>query len=600
MILETKIKVGIVHRATHIARRLLVHADDLSIGRHNRQIAKRYQNSSELLVAGLWNGHDAACCLYQGGKLIAHIELERYLRIKQPPGDSAYFLSEYILKPLGLTLSDVDLFATCFPRNRLDTYGGFFALPPDRTYFVGHHTAHAAHAFYSSNFDQANILSIDGGGYQTETSVVYSTFSFGDGVRLSEVVPGALNYINIGGVWSRCTRFIFGFQNSGPIGSQTGTVMAMAALGDPQRFVDRFYRALTKENLEASTRPPGQDWYRKGMFMPTDPKKDPEHPYWNDLVEVGRQSEQDRFDIAAGLQAATERVLIEYVSHLYDISPSGTGNFSFVGGVALNSVALGKIKSELGFVEHIYVPPVPADDGLCVGAVQYLMHAVLGLSRVKYDPFFLSYMGVDRPIDDVVDAVQGFSARLHRQEASLVDVARLIADDKIISIYQGRSESGYRALGNRSILANPTNPKMKELINEKVKHRFWFRPFAPTILEEEADNWFENSCTSPYMNIVLKVKEHLRSRVPAIIHFDGSARLQTLPRTANPWYYDLISEFYRLTGVPLVLNTSFNDREPIVETPEDAIHCFLKTDLDHLYFVELGWLLSKNDKHRGK
>jgi len=174
------------------------------------------------------------------------------------------------------------------------------------------------------------------------------------------------------------------------------------------------------------------------------------------------------------------------------------------------------------------------------------------------------------------------------------EIIELLCNQNIICVFGGSSESGRRALGNRSILADPRNNNMKDIINEKVKHRQWFRPFAPSILREEVKNWFEKDIDSPYMSFVLKFKEEVRDKVPAVVHFDGSGRLQTVTKNDNKWYYNFISKFKDKTGVPILLNTSFNDREPIVETPEDAIKCFKGTDIDYLYFYDYNILVSKN------
>ena len=173
------------------------------------------------------------------------------------------------------------------------------------------------------------------------------------------------------------------------------------------------------------------------------------------------------------------------------------------------------------------------------------------------------------------------------------EVIDLLDKENIVAVFGGGSESGRRALGNRSILADPRSPKMKDKINEKVKHRQWFRPFAPSILRDDVSDWFELDVDSPYMTTVIKFKEEVRDKVPAVVHFDGSASLQTVTENDNKWYYNFIKKFKEKTSVPIVLNTSFNDREPIVETPEHAINCFLRTNIDYLYFREYGILVSK-------
>ena len=192
-----------------------------------------------------------------------------------------------------------------------------------------------------------------------------------------------------------------------------------------------------------------------------------------------------------------------------------------------------------------------------------------------------------------MNAIESNTLKVTHSETTDKDVALLLDKGKIVSVFGGGSESGRRALGNRSILADPRNPNMKDIINEKVKHRQWYRPFAPSILRESVKDWFYSDISSPYMSFVLKFKEEVRSRVPAVVHFDGSARLQTVTEKDNKWYYNFIKTWEATSGVPILLNTSFNDREPIVETPEHAIACFLKTDIDYLYFTDYGILVSK-------
>lgn len=179
------------------------------------------------------------------------------------------------------------------------------------------------------------------------------------------------------------------------------------------------------------------------------------------------------------------------------------------------------------------------------------------------------------------------------RECSDNEVLDMLEDQKIISVFGGGSESGRRALGNRSILADPRSPKMKDLINEKVKHRQWFRPFAPSIIREEVKNWFVRDIDSPYMSFCIKFKDEVKEKVPAVLHRDGTARLQTVTENDNPWYYNFIKSWGDRTGVPILLNTSFNDREPIVETPEHAINCFLRTNIDCLYFFDTNMLVQK-------
>ena len=214
--------------------------------------------------------------------------------------------------------------------------------------------------------------------------------------------------------------------------------------------------------------------------------------------------------------------------------------------------------------------------------------------RVKWEDSSPTYLGFNYHEDSVYEELEKRKDKVSFEkvdESVVIDL--LTKDDNVISVFNQGSESGRRALGNRSILADPRSPNMKDIINEKVKHRQWFRPFAPSILREDVSDWFEIDVDSPYMTTVIKFKEEVRDKVPAVVHFDGSARLQTVTENDNKWYYNFIKKFKEKTGVPIVLNTSFNDREPIVETPEHAVNCFLGTDIDYLYFCELQILVKK-------
>ena len=209
--------------------------------------------------------------------------------------------------------------------------------------------------------------------------------------------------------------------------------------------------------------------------------------------------------------------------------------------------------------------------------------------RIEWDPYPTPYLGHSYSKAIVEAAVAGHNYSYTNDD----DLVKLLEDQKIVSVYGGRSESGRRALGNRSILADPRQASMKDLINEKVKHREPFRPFAPSVLREDVAEWFVHDVDCPYMSFSLEVKKEKRKFVPAILHKDGTARLQTVSESDNRWYYDFLCKWKERTGVPMVLNTSFNDREPIVETPEHAVNCFLKTDIDYLYFRDCNILVKK-------
>tara|TARA_Y100000004_G_C8897238_1_gene404725 strand:- start:422 stop:1198 length:777 start_codon:yes stop_codon:yes gene_type:complete len=256
---------------------------------------------------------------------------------------------------------------------------------------------------------------------------------------------------------------------------------------------------------------------------------------------------------------------------------------------------VGKLYDWYPQIKDIYICPVPYDAGLAIGAAQYVWHQTLNNPRIKWEDNNTPYLGKIYDKTEVKLAINNFLNKIDYKEISDDEVVDLLSNNEgnVISVYGGGSESGRRALGNRSILADPRNPKMKDIINEKVKHRQWYRPFAPSILKEDTSDWFERDVNSPYMTAVIKFKEEVRDKVPAVCHFDGSARLQTVTEKDNRWYYNFIKKFKDKTNVPIVLNTSFNDREPIVETPTHAINCFLGTNIDYLYFRDFGIILTK-------
>jgi carbamoyltransferase len=363
--------------------------------------------------------------------------------------------------------------------------------------------------------------------------------------------------------------------------------MAMAALGDKNRFKDDFYKMLTKDIQSASFKPPTQP---KGAYLPG---KDPVHPYLEKWAKLASKDEQTKFDLAAGLQFATEVLLRQLIEKIFELRP-GYSNLCLSGGVALNSVAVGKIMSWFpDKIKGVYVTPTPHDGGLTIGSAQYVWHQVLDNPRIKWKDSCPAYLGVKYDENCIKKSVSNISEKINVTNVDDDFVVDLLDKQNIIAVFGGGSESGRRALGNRSILADPRSKDMKDMINEKVKHRQWFRPFAPSILREEVKNWFTEDISSPYMSFVLNFKDSVKDKVPAVVHLDGTARLQTVTKNDNGWYYSFIKKWHEKTSVPIVLNTSFNDREPICETPEHALNCFLGTDIDYLYFYECGILISK-------
>jgi len=534
-----------------------------------------------MLIAGLHSGHDCSFCILEDGVPVFHAELERYIREKQPLGDSLKFLFEEYpdFKKIKHFAHTTDIFQGGIEGRYPETFDkmqGVIKNNEGNFYEPGHHQAHAANVFFSSNFDDALIVTIDGGGpdyIPKDDKVIVSTITVwhGEGNKIYPLAYLTEDILNIGVMWNQCTTKIFGLSGGWPKGDQAGSVMAMGSMGNPEKYIEHFRKLKFKHPSLAD-----MSYYQTFQF----------------LIDEAKKGQEQQFDIAAALQKCTEEYVHRIIERFIDVVD--TKNLCLVGGVALNSVMVGKMYDWYdGRFSNIYICPVPYDAGLSIGAAQYVWHHVLDNPRVAWEDNASSYLGVTYSEDTVLSALTRKEEQLEYENVELDEMLKLIADSNIVSVFSGGSESGRRALGNRSILADPRNPEMKDIINQKVKHRQWYRPFAPSILREEVKNWFEKDVESPYMSVVLTFKEDMGIKVPAVNHFDRSARLQTVTERDNPTYYRLLSRWNEISGVPIILNTSFNDREPIVETPEHAIDCFLGTNIDYLYFTDYEILVKK-------
>ena len=535
-------------------------------------------------ILGFQSGHDVSYCLLDNGIPVLHEELERFIRKKEPEGDGLKFAfsslpkeiaddigyfslgnygvwSDKALKawgPEGTELAKYDA-ESCYNQDAVDKMESLIQKNTGGFYQVSHHQSHAANAFYTSNFERALIVTMDGGGWESDTLSTAFTISLGEGNKITTLRVFEPARINLGQLWSRMTGKVYGLSTGYPYGKQMGTVMAMATMGNPT-YVSEIHPA--------------------GDLMD-----------YEKLKKIADSSEQEAFNIAASLQAATEQVIFQtinpYVTHY------GTENICFSGGVSLNCVALGKLATYNPQL-NIFCDPVPYDGGLSIGSARYVWHHILNNPRIYDNPKNQSsYLGRKYANDSSFEEVLNKYDNLEIKETNDDEVLKLLDEGNIISVFGGGSESGRRALGNRSILADPRDPNMKKTLNAKVKHRQWYRPFAPSILREEVKNYFKVDVSSPYMSLAVEFKDDVKDKVPAVLHFDNTGRLQTVTEDQNEWYYNFIKKWHKLSGVPILLNTSFNDREPIVETPENAINCFLGTNIDYLYFFEFGLLLKK-------
>jgi carbamoyltransferase len=562
---------------------------------------------------------NASAALVCDGKLVAAVEEERFNRVKYAAGFPAAAI-RYCLKEAGITLADLDHVAV--PRNpyaRLGTklfyalrmpsfarerakvltkftgiptaLAGAFNTDPAKIkanfHRVEHHQAHLASTFFVSPFENAALLSADGLG-----DFASSMWGLGTGNHMR--IDGAIAFPHSLGLYYSAVTQYLGFLKFG----DEYKVMGLAAYGQPA-FLESF-----RDILRFSSNG-GEFGFKLGLDYFTHHKTGPEMSWaesdqtpilgkmFSDnmsclLGAPARQPEEPlerrHHDLASTLQARLEEVYLGMLKKL--AAKTNAKAVCLAGGVAFNCVANGKIFDATPF-ERVYVHPAAGDAGLAVGAAYYVWHQILGQPR----SFTMNhaYWGPGYSPEEIRAAVQGSAvseggytiAELSEEEL-LRRTAAIIADGKILGWYQGRAEWGPRALGNRSIVADPRRPEMKEILNRRIKHREIFRPFAPSILAEKTGQWFDKTHPSPFMSLAYSVLPEKRDAIPAPTHVDGTGRLQTVTPEANPRFHALISEFERQTGVPVVLNTSFNDNEPIVCRPEEALDCFLRTQMDAL------------------
>lgn len=535
-------------------------------------------------VGGFQHDFNAAAINTDTGEISA-FEEERFSRIKHHPilgkESSSIDSLNYVLKQVGgtpnavkfIVFSDVQV----HPLNRYLMQ----AFPAAVAFHVEHHVCHAAAAYYCSGFDDAAILSLDGFG-----DLKGGMLAHGAGRNL-RVISNIEMENSIGLEYLRVTYQL----GLGSYGSE-GKTQGLAPFGHPVFENDYFgeIELATDGRIVLSNRLKRMKEYIDGEHYIE------ERSLFNDFIaeHITRrfkheEIEQQHMDMASSIQEVLNKVALHSAQYLKKATASK--NLVLAGGVSQNSSMNGYILKSKVF-ENVYSHPSSSDRGNALGAALYFANEYLGQKMQRSGP--LVYAGPEYSDDQIRFAIESRKLRYDVLDEPTVEVAKLIANGAIVGWFQGRSELGARALGNRSILADPRKKENIDIINAKVKHREWFRPFAPSVLVEHAEQWFETDRPLPYMQFTVPVLEERRSTVPAITHVDGSARVQTVSKDFNPLYHDLITQFHTLTGVPLLLNTSFNDAgDPIVESPGDAIDCLLKTDLD---CIVLGRYLVRNPK----
>ncbi len=548
---------------------------------------------------------DSSAALLSDGKILCATEEERFKRIKHWAGfplESINFCLNFSKK----SITDIDficigrdpkakffrkifysfskiksaknmLFQRFLNRNDLKSVRAliedrFGFCPPIK--YIEHHRSHLASAFYSSPFNESTIISIDGSGD-------FSTIMIGKGKNNKiEIIKSVDFPKSMGLVYTAFTQYL-GF----PYYGDEYKVMGLSPYGNP-KYLKELESIFWFDNDKILDWNPSFFNLNNGAIhyennIPVVPKIFSNK--FNLLFNCERNSsekiKQVHMDLACSLQRTVEKVIFQIVEKSYKMTKSK--NLCIAGGVAQNSVANGKILNNTSF-ENLYIPSAGHDAGISMGSAQY--HFFNNLGRKRVDPLFDANLGIEftnSQIKEILD-FNNIKYNYYRDDVLFKYVAEKISNEKVVGFFDGQAEFGPRALGSRSILADPRNSDAQKLLNEKIKKRESFRPFAPSILEEYGSEFFEDYQFTPFMERVLKVKKNKRELIPAVTHVDGSGRLQSVRKSLRPRYYRLINEFYKITGIPILINTSFNENEPVVNSPIEAINCFQRTDLDIL------------------
>ena len=557
--------------------------------------------------------HNSAACIIKDGEVVAAVEEERFTRKKFDDGFPSEAI-DYCMEEAGITTKDLECVAfydkTILKFERLlDNYitlsplglKSFLNVIPKWLHkriwvkeeikkhlkyngeiiFPEHHVSHAAYAFFTSPFNESAILSVDGVGEWTTTA-------FGTGKNISINLTNDIRWPHSLGLFYSAFTYFLGFRvNEGEY-----KLMGLASYGKPK------YYDLIMNNL-IDVKKDGSIHLNMKYFAYTHANKMVnskfEELFGCQVRKEDSEIEQIHFDIGASVQLVLEEILLKMVNHVH--KETKLNNLCLCGGVALNGVANGRILKE-GPFKKIHIPPSPGDAGSAIGCAMYAYYSIFQKERnisLDKDSMIKNnvYVGPEYSNEKIEEFLKLYIIPYEKFEHDqlLKKTVELILKQKVVGWYQGRMEWGPRALGNRSILGDPRSEKMKDILNEKIKHREKFRPFAPSILEEYTSEYFDIDISSPYMLLVAKVKKP--EVIPAITHIDGTGRLQTVSKKSNPLYYNLINEFFNQTGVPVLINTSMNVRgEPIVNTPEHAFSMLLKTDMDAIvmgnYLIQKG------------
>ena len=551
--------------------------------------------------------HDASATLVKDGVVVAAAEEERFTRKKH---DVSFPINaiNYCLEDQNITIKDIDYVGfyekpflkfermlyqhlECFPKS----YRTFLSKLPSwfneklrivktvrkklkykkDILFIQHHLAHAASAFLASPFKESAIVTIDGVGEWTTTS-----YGFGKENNINLMKEIRFPH-SIGLLYSTVTAYL-GFS----VNNSEYKVMGLAGYGDMNRKTNLYYKKLLEV---VEVKKDGSYRFDMKYFKYHYSNKMPSRKFCElfggPILKPGAEITKRHKDIAAAVQLVTEDILIKILNHVH--KETKLENIVLAGGVALNSVFNGKILDSTPF-KKIWIQPNASDGGTSLGVSLYIYNVILGKER-KYimENAYLGPSYSDKEVKEFLDKKNIKYSTFKNDEELIKKTAKLIHENNVVSWFHGRLEWGPRALGARSILANPCNPNAKEVLNAKVKHREKFRPFAPVVCNDDALKYFK--CDNPipkptdFMLMVYPILNKWHKKIPSVTHVDGSGRLQTIRKYQNLLYYNLIKEFGKLSGIPILINTSFNIRgEPIVCTPKDAYKCMMGTGIDYL------------------
>lgn len=514
--------------------------------------------------------HDASCVYIEDGRVVSFVEEERFLRIKHavayiPERSLGYILKKYGLKLNELTLAFPQTTWKDFPK-RIEQFFDFkFNTQPKKIIYFSHHLSHAASSYYSSGFKSAVIMTADYSG-----DSISGGFYHASGTKIDKIqeIPSENS---IGTFYSAITQNL-GFERN----LDEYKVMGLASFGKANINMDDIIQV---KNLKYKI---NKKYINPDLFLPFPNFFSNQQPLFNKNLDRligkhrlrGEKITQMHQNIAASGQRKLEEVVLHLIEKL--IKKTREESLCVAGGIFLNCTLMGKILRS-GLVKNIYIPPVSGDNGVALGAA-YLAAVQL---REKIEPLKHPYLGSSYTENEMKKIIERSKLKFTKVKNIENEIAKRLSIGQIVGRFSGKMEVGARALGNRSILADPRDPKMKENINKHVKFREEFRPFAPAVLKEEASKYFEEIIDSPYMTISFMVKPKMRKIIPATTHIDGSARVQTVNKNINASFWKIISEFGKLTGVPIILNTSLNRNfEPIVESPDQAIAVFAATGID--------------------